>query len=195
MSRTVTLHSYFREFAIAKEMPPFDPNVGCYMVPHYELELEGWKDLVNEIVKTYKSLSMGTHTALGHDFFVTIDQSSLKSGETHRRPGPHYDGYWMNSCRPDPRWNTVDHSLVNKSDIILLSNVMGSVGYRGKVKTYLTEGGDCSHLAEELKSFTREPLEANKIYLGSSHFIHESVPVEKDCDRQLLRITVCRSPR
>ena len=195
MSHDVTLHSYFRVIGAVNEMPPFDPSVGCYMVPHYKLELEGWKEMVFSIVEFYKVLSKGGHTAFGHDFFVTIDQRSLKAGETHRRPGPHYDGYWMNSSRSDPRWNTVDHELVNKSDIILLSNAMGSVGYRGKIKTYLTEGGDCSHIAEELKSFAREPLEANKVYLGSSHFIHESVPVEQDCNRQLLRITVCRSPR
>lgn len=192
MNNIVTLKSDFKQIALTKELPPFDPSVGCYMLQHHELELEGWRELVLDILKVW---GQDIYITPEYSFFVTLDQRSLKAGESHRRLGPHYDGYWMNSYRSDPRWNTVSHELVNKSGIILLSSHLGSVGYRGEVETYLTEGGDCSHIAEELKSFKREPLEAHKIYLGNGHFIHESVPVDKDCDRQLLRITICRNPR
>jgi hypothetical protein len=50
------------------------------------------------------------------------------------------------------------------------------------------QGGDCSHL--DLSKMDCYEMESNTLYWGNSTFIHESLPVQEDVKRQLVRITL-----
>ncbi len=144
---------------------------------------------------------------VGKTAWITIHGQVLKKGEILRRPGKHIDG------RYDPDifdWtcDTVDfnkylekkappvdskfHQVLYNSDkggILLATNYSACLGYVGEFEGTAGLGGNCDHIK------TNEPikLEANKVYYGNSTFIHESVPVEEDVCRVVVRITLPRN--
>lgn len=72
--------------------------------------------------------------------------------------------------------------------LILASNISACYGYVGEIEGNPKEGGDCSHL--DLSDMERVILEQNIAYSGNVTFIHESIPVNIDCNRTLVRLNV-----
>lgn len=144
---------------------------------------------------------------VGKTAWITIHGEKLKKGDILRRPGKHIDG------RYDPDifdWtcDTVDfneylekkappvdskfHQVLYNSSmggILLASNYSACLGYVGEFEGTAGLGGDCEHIK------VNDPirLKANKVYYGNSTFIHESIPVEEDVCRVVVRITLPRN--
>lgn len=72
--------------------------------------------------------------------------------------------------------------------IILASNIRGCVAYTGDWHGEIGTGGDCSHI--DLSGLDRVELQANKAYVGNVAMLHESVPLDAECYRTLVRLNV-----
>jgi len=70
--------------------------------------------------------------------------------------------------------------------MLIASNYSSCMGWNGKYEGEAKEGGDCSHIA--LKDGFM--LKSGIVYYGSSQFIHESLPVNKDVFRVMFRVTL-----
>lgn len=76
----------------------------------------------------------------------------------------------------------------DKGGMIIASNYEACKGWLGEFKEIPLDGGDCSHMdLSNLETFILKP---NKVYLGNSTFIHESLQINEDVKRQMIRITL-----
>ena len=72
--------------------------------------------------------------------------------------------------------------------MLIVSSYEACKGWNGDYEGQPNQGGDCSHLdLSKMESFI---LKKNNLYWGNSTFIHESLPLEEDVKRQLIRITL-----
>lgn len=166
------------------------------MVPFDVASLSGLPDELKYIAK--KMLS-GIKSK-GEAYF-TIHGKELKKGQTLRRPGPHTDGNYephlMTFGRTGgwkvgengPAINTSLHDRQynnEKGGIVLASSFSSCLGWVGEYEGMPGVGGDCRDIILDHPFM----LEANKIYYGNNHFIHESLPVPEDTHRVFCRITL-----
>ena len=165
------------------------------MIPFNLKTLEGVPDKFKELVKNITSHLNNKNGQA----FLTIHGKQLNKNQTLRRPGPHTDGnyepYKMtfgNGWKVGENGPPVGSELhkrqytADKGGIILCTNYSSSLGYQGEFSDMPSVGGDCSHI-KLTKPFK---LLAGKIYYGNNHFIHESLPVDKDIHRVMVRITL-----
>lgn len=75
-----------------------------------------------------------------------------------------------------------------KGGILIASNYEACDGWNGKFKNIPLGGGDCSHI--DVSNLEKYRLKANKVYLGNSTFLHESVKINEPVKRQMVRITL-----
>ena len=139
--------------------------------------------------------------------YLMIDQGIVKAGATHRRGGAHIDGNWNpginahgggggggHGLRPRPGTNRANGGGSWHPDnfapeaLILASDLTASCAYVGEIDGEPLEGGDCSHL--DLSTAMRVPIIAGKAYAGNVTMVHESLPVERDSLRTLVRLNV-----
>lgn len=179
---SIELPMIFGEFA----MIPFD--------------IETLVGLPVEFVETAKQMLLGIKSK-GIAFF-TIHGKQLTAGQTLRRPGPHTDGNYEPHVmsfggggggwkvgQDGPKINTALHNEQYNNElggIVLASNYPACLGYSGEYDALPMTGGDCSHI-QLGDPFTLEP---NTVYYGNNHFIHESIPVDRDVHRVFARITL-----
>jgi hypothetical protein len=119
--------------------------------------------------------------------FIMVDECAVKSGEMHRRGGLHIDGNWIEKLGSH---DSSGHGIIDlKSEtLILASNVEGSIAYAGKWEGIVGAGGDCSKV--NLGGLKKIRMIGGNIYSGDVSMLHESVPVESDCNRSLIRLNV-----
>lgn len=125
--------------------------------------------------------------------YIMIDQKLVRAGQPQRRPGVHIDGYWNPAIQahggPEP-----GHSHFPRNDgwpveaILLASNVQASRAFEGEYDCRIAAGGDCSHL--DVSALRAVPLTANVCHAGNVTMLHESLPVEQDALRTLVRLNV-----
>ena len=154
------------------------------------------------------------------DIFLMIDQKAVQAGQPQRRPGLHVDGYWRpayachggeregHSARrgghvpydpafdrhqPHTRhvagpsdWSRPDFSTPEA--ILLASDVSAARAFAGQYTGTPGHGGDFSHL--DPTGLDEIRLQAHTVYAGNVSFLHESLPVEHDCLRTLVRLNV-----
>lgn len=135
--------------------------------------------------------------------YLTIHGKKLVKYETHRRPGPHIDGNFLENVSDwgGNGWKVGDDGLslspedhkrsyeAHTGGMLLISNYPTCIGWNG---IYLGDpgiGGDCSHI-KELSNKENFLLDADTIYYGTSQFIHKSVPVNVNVHRTFVRITL-----
>ena len=176
---------YMREFKKASGLPP---------------DLARWQSTVDQMLD-------GVDT--DGPIYLMVDQKILKAGELHRRPGVHVDGYWRPEIQahgggghgstpghsgvaaagrwdsPNP-WSHFD--FAEPEAIILASNVRACMAYEGPYEGAPGDGGDFSHLA--LDGLTARNLRPRTVYAGNVSMLHETVAVERDCARTLVRLNV-----
>jgi len=119
--------------------------------------------------------------------YLTIDQRWTLAGETHRRPGLHVDG--MGSWGGGGGWGG--------NGMITVSSHSGCVAYNREFTGEPRRGvdcgdpdeGDCGHLWGQCEG-TGTMLEPNVAYLCNPMCVHESVPVEQDCFRTFVRLSL-----
>jgi hypothetical protein len=145
--------------------------------------------------------------------YIMIDQTKVKKKNPHRRPGVHIDGYWGPSSKqqieghrgsrhipiPTPRHNgggSHQHGASSWADadfkepeaIILASNIPGCKGYTGVFEGPVGEGGDCEHV--DLSNMTSFVMRPNIVYAGNVCCLHESIPMDEERERTLVRLNV-----
>lgn len=130
--------------------------------------------------------------------YVTIDQKEVEKNKTHRRGGPHVDGNYFFSWGSAPGWLCGDggrqlspekHKLQYENEnggFLMASSYSACRAWMGKYDGSPEQGGNCSHIKLD-EGFL---LKANKIYLGNSTCIHESLPLPQKIKRTLIRITL-----
>jgi hypothetical protein len=170
------------------------------MIPFNMSTLEG---LPNEFKLVAKQMMSSIKTSSVIAYF-TIHGKKLKKSQTLRRGAPHTDGNYepinmsfgggggFKVGENGPRLGSDIHNRQYLSDlggIILASNFSSCLGWVGEFEGLPKRGGDCRHI-ELGKPFM---LEANKIYYGNNHFIHESLPMSEDVHRVFARITLPES--
>lgn len=72
--------------------------------------------------------------------------------------------------------------------IILASNIAACRAMVGTFVGPIAEGGDCSAL--DLSGLDEIRMDANRVYAGNVTCLHESLPVETECQRTLVRLNV-----
>ena len=161
--------------------------------PHLPKGYERWESLIKEMVshspkKTGKA-------------YLTIDEKIVTKGNSHRRGGPHTDGNYLfgwggggsgwltgEDGRFLPREKHEQQYCSDKGGMLLISSYEACKGWNGDYDGEPNQGGDCSHLdLSKMESFM---LKKNTLYWGNSTFIHESLPLEEDVRRQIVRITL-----
>lgn len=149
--------------------------------------------------------------------YIMVDQAIVKAGMPHRRPGVHIDGYWnpgisahgghrgvsahggmpnhnaQPTHRGTPRHgsnadNWSDATYEDKEGVILASSVSAAIAYSGEYNGKPSNMGDCSHI--DVKALEAVKMQSNIVYAGNVTMLHESVPVELDCLRTLVRLNV-----
>lgn len=179
-----------------------------YMQKFYKEEglpkhLSRWQQTVDQML-----LQVDTDEPI----FLMVDQGIVKPNTSHRRPGPHIDGYWIEDLQAHggssgghrfhnetetliakngrldsgPSWQTID--LSEPESIILASDLSGCKAYVGDWSGPIGEGGDCSDISfSDLSEFT---MQANSAYMGNVSFIHESIPLPFETKRTLVRLNL-----
>jgi hypothetical protein len=83
-------------------------------------------------------------------------------------------------------WDAVDFSY--PEGIILASDIQACAAYNGLYdESLLGEGGDASHISGH---FERIDMQSNHVYAGNVGMLHESLPVNTDCFRTVVRLNV-----
>ena len=181
------LHSTIEQLAKV-EFPPFTGE-RIYMVPFLKVggEILLPKALTRWI-PTVETMLRGISTK--SKMYLMVDQSEVKAGAAQRRPGPHIDGNWSESGG-----GTVSPRDFDDTELVILaSDVSACIAYLGSYpRVDFKSGGDCS--AMDLSTMVKVRLEANYTYLGTVATIHESIPVDRDCQRTLVRINVPKPKR
>lgn len=145
--------------------------------------------------------------------YLTIDAKEVKAGQSQRRPGAHIDGNFLDDMylrelrRVDPGgwtqgggngWkvgeggNTLTSEqhkqsyCSDKGGMLIMSTYPACKGWVGSFDDVAAIGGDCTHLNLN-EGFILKP---NTVYYGNSQFIHESLPVDKNVFRIMMRITL-----
>lgn len=161
---------YMHPFLMVGDQP-------ALLFPHPETEAR-W-------LPTVTAMMTGIHTK--ETCFLMVDQSTVKRGAPHRRPGRHIDGNWIADRGTK---DTMTVSLGPHLDLILLaSDVQGCAVWNGPYNPRnMGEGGDCERIG--VSKMTRSLLAPNVCYQLNAVTIHESIPLSKSGNRTLVRINV-----
>lgn len=179
-----------------------------YMVPFKQskglpVTLSRWQDTVDEMLDGIKT---------DKDIYLMIDQGIVKAGQTHRRPGPHIDGYWMPGVghgHINPKFAGHDnpyrghgipkegpgrhgapshfHDKGRNELILLASNITGAKAYLGDYDGEFGSGGECNF---DLGGMRTINMLGGVSWIGDIYTIHESLPHEEDGLRTLVRLNV-----
>lgn len=168
------------------------------------IDLSRWQPTVDQMLD-----GVGTDGPI----YLMIDQAQVFPGTTHRREGIHIDGYWnpgvaghgthrhlyghtgnkhlpapshrgSRHCSDDSTWRQA--TFKEPEGLILASNISACVGYRGEFEGPIGEGGDCSHV--DLETLNPFLMDEGKVYAGNVTCLHESIPVNTECYRTLVRL-------
>lgn len=198
--------------SISKELYPVS-------IPHYEGEIkmlpfelsdlanipEKFKTLVEKLI-AFLPIKQGIA-------FLTVDGKTVQQGKTQRRGGKHIDGNYIlnmgwggNGWGGNGGWgggngwkvgengfklSLPQHKISYENPnggMIIASDFVGCMGWNGLFEGKAGVGGDCSHL--DIKQESGFLLKPNMAYYGNSQFVHESLPIEKNVHRNLVRITL-----
>lgn len=170
---------YMHEFDISNPILP----------PGYDR----WYEVLKEMIK-YSPIKKGKA-------YITIDEKLITKGNSHRRGGPHTDGNYLfgwggggsgwltgEDGRFLPREQHEEQYCSNKGGMLIVSSYEACKGWNGDFNGQPNQGGDCSHL--DLSKMDTFNLKSNMLYWGNSTFIHESLPIQEDVKRQLIRVTL-----
>lgn len=123
--------------------------------------------------------------------FLMIDQAEVKAGASHRRGGVHVDGYWNPALYAHGHGGGrhVIGEAYEPEALILATDTMASYAYVGEYEDAPGSGGDCSHI--DVSGMLRADIDPGKVWAGHTlTFLHEAVPVKKNCNRTLVRLNI-----
>lgn len=115
--------------------------------------------------------------------YLTIDESLVRAGETHRRPGLHVDG-----IGPDGRAGGWGGGGGYASEgMVMVASHYGCNAYPQAFDGYPGPDGDCEHLRGELRA--RWELQAGFVYQCRPLLVHEAIPMVSDTKRSFCRVS------
>jgi len=167
-----------------------------YMVKFFEKD--GLPEFLSRFQPTVNQMLENIDTR-DNPIFITIDEKEIKAGKSHRRGGVHIDGYWIDELRAHRggghrgsiRINDTDSwkgSYNHPESIVLASSLAASKGWVGEFDGLIGDRGDCAGVdLSTMESFILQP---NIVYRGNVSFVHESLPVEQDVQRTLIRMNI-----
>ena len=126
--------------------------------------------------------------------YLMIDQAQTEAGAFHRRSWLHVDGYWDAKSQTWPPSPNNPHLAIDPSDvspkeaIVLASNVLGSRAFVGRFNVMPKTGNDCASISAN--GLRRVDMLPDIVYVGNVSMLHESIPVERDCLRTVVRLNV-----
>lgn len=129
---------------------------------------------------------------------MTVDEKIIEAGMSQRRPKPHVDGCFSTALNTwghddDKRWRHHCNDIggkkkVGRMAVIVASSAPGCRAWRGTFDAEPKQDGDLSHLTPQLGD--GEILPPHVGYLLSPDCVHESMVMEKRCQRTFLRIAL-----
>jgi hypothetical protein len=122
----------------------------------------------------------------GHGYVPPSGHRSIPAGHGHTPPSGHGSVPPSRHGSGATAWHHADFKA--PEGLILASSVSAARGYVGEFLGPIGEGGDCS--AIDLSGLRIMPMDAGIVYAGNVTALHESLPVERDCYRQLVRLNV-----
>lgn len=139
--------------------------------------------------------------------YLTIDESNVLKGETHRRPGLHVDGFYKGKAGSwggsgpwaGARKNIIQmlEKPINIDDefqygpgMLLIASHPGCVAWKQIFKGMPGPDGECDHLISQCKENTKQILEPNMLYWLSPLTVHAATEMPEDTNRQLLRLSM-----
>lgn len=156
-------------------------------------ELSRWQKTVNAMLE-----GIETQQAI----YLMVDQGLASPEKSHRRPGVHIDGYWVEEIgghdgshksvavgsweHPSKDWKHCDFST--PEGLILASDIEACRAFEGNFLGKVGKGGDCSGI--ELSSLKEIPMVGGSIYAGNVTMLHESIPVIRESKRTLVRLSI-----
>lgn len=182
---------------------PFPAFTGerIYMEPFFQQQ--GLPDRYKRWQATVTKMLDGIETT--KSIYLMVDQSPVKAGSLHRRGGLHIDGNWIaNDWQIPPSHKTLSfhghriegigthkghrQGFYTPDTLILASDVKGCRGFIGKTGQVPGEGGDCSHF--DMTGLSECVYDAHHAYVGNSLTIHESLPLDVDANRTVVRLNL-----
>lgn len=188
-------------------------DFGQVTIPSFEGEIKMLPfslAMLNAIPDMFKELVNQMIAKLPYKYgtaYLTIDGRLVEKNTSHRRGGPHIDGNYIpemcgwggSGTGGTQGWkvgeggralSTREHRLSydhKAGGMLIASTHAACKGWHGVYPGKAGIGGDCSDIFCLDDGFI---LEANKLYYGTSQFIHESLPVTENVHRTLARITL-----
>ena len=116
--------------------------------------------------------------------YVTVDEAELRAGEHHRRPGLHVDG--VDELGRLGPWG--GGGGYGARGLVCASTHVGCRAWDQAFWGSAGKDGDCEHLRPQCgKAIYLQP---NVAYAMGGLTVHESVPVQGDCRRQFIRVSL-----
>lgn len=134
--------------------------------------------------------------------YVTIDESHVEKGKTHRRPGLHVDGIggwggpgtWGGSEECIAEMLRLPINTENKyhygPGMFLMASHSGCVAWRQTFKGEPGSNGECGHLVPQCEDKHKRILDANRIYWLNPMCVHAATEMPEETPRQLLRLSM-----
>lgn len=130
-------------------------------------------------------------------------KKKLKKEETHRRGGPHVDGNYCFgwggggggwSTGEKGRYLTMEKHLrqyfSSLGGMFIASSYSACRVWLGEFSGISGQRGSCEHIMDQFPDKESFLLKPNTLYFLNSLCAHESMPVDSDINRQILRITM-----
>ena len=181
------------------EFPPF-AGIRCLMMPY----VQGDADSVPDTYASYRDILSAVFLTKGEVGFLTIDESPVAVGTPHRgarakhgralhteagkAPGQIY--CWGSSGGGWGRATAGRHRVTLDGDtkILLANNLDDSCAVWDAIHEDTSEDGDIGYAADQYPYSSAILMKAGEVHEIGILTPHESLPVEKDYDRQFLRI-------
>ena len=116
--------------------------------------------------------------------YITIHERHIKNS-SHRVPGIHVDFNWFEDLQ---RHGGGSHGkrLTEKGGMLLASNYMGCKAWKGEFDGYISDKGCCKTI--DVSNLESTILESNNVYYLNALGIHESLQIDGEVKRSLIRI-------
>lgn len=177
-----------------------------YQIPFYQGQ--PLPDAYSRWQATVDSMTQGL--TIEEEMYLMVDQAHIIAGNTHRREGMHIDGHWdatLNCHGGGHRggmiagwtdsgggqWNDKSArddvwEFDGKGGLLLASDVVACRAMIGEFDGVIPPMGDCGHI--DTSRMNEVVLDKNTTYFTNVTCLHESLPVNQDCFRTLVRITL-----
>ena len=175
------------------EFPEFS-GVRCLMMPY----IQGDPFSVPEAYKSYSAILENVFLKKGDIGFLTIDESRVKAGSPHRGARAKYGRAIHTEAGKDPQklycwggntWGDSRKVMLEPSVRILIgSNLENSCAVWDSIHENTSHDGDIGNFSDEYPRGSAILLKAGEVREIGILTPHESLPVNRDFNRQFLRI-------